>query len=249
LSLQVLLASVGGGSSSAAAFDPTTSAVFFDDFQACWYSGGTGQLSSQYIWKTLQTGSPAFTGAGTTITSSNTNSGVLQITSTASGDIGSITPGVFSGAGVSDFATGNGSLTFDALIYLNTLSDGSNNNQINVGLSTSPAGSAASNQIIFYYEIGTSTTWNVITTAASSSTTTNTGVAVATGWTHVKFVVDATAANVYAYINATLVATIATNIPSAVLPPMISFRKTLGATARIFGIDYVNITKTFATPR
>lgn len=230
---------------SAAAFDPTTTMQFFDDFNTCWYAG-SGQIISEYTWKTIQSGSPSFASG----TSTKFNSGFLRITCTANGDIGSICLGQFNTTTTAPFVTGNGQLTFEALVNLGAISNGTDNNQINIGLADSPAGSAASNQMIFYYEIGGSANWQFLSTASSTTTTLVSSIAVTAGWHHLKFVVNAAGTSVAATVDGvSLGSAITTNIPTAALPPMLSLRRTAGTLARTLDIDYVKIDKTFTTPR
>jgi hypothetical protein len=245
-----LNSSSGSSPAPSAAFDPTLATRdVFEDFLTSWYSGGSGMITSEYSWKTIQSGSPAFTVQGATTPSSSTHPGVLQITCSAAGDIGSISWGQFNTNTSAPFATGNGQILFEALVNIVAISNGTDNNQFNIGLSDAPAGTGSGNQIIFYYEVGTSTNWAIVCTSSSVYTTTVTSTPVTAGWQHLKFVVNAAGTLVTFYVNGVSIGTVSTNIPTAAIAPMLSLRKTLGSSARFFGIDYVWITKTFTTPR
>ena len=231
-------------------FNPSTTLQIVEDFCTGDYNAGSGCIASENVWKTIQSGSPSFTCHGSTIPSSNLHPGVLQIAvSAATTDIGSISSGSFNNNPNSFVAVGNGQCQLDLVFNINALSNGTNNAQFIFGFVDSPPGSVPGNGIYFYYEIGSSANWQCFTTASGTATTTVSSSAVAQGWNHGTIIVDPTGANVFFYMNGTLIATNTTNIPTAGIPFLAGYRKTLGSSAMQVGIDYISIFKTFTTAR
>ncbi|CAM6005995.1 unnamed protein product [Sphagnum balticum] len=118
-----------------------------------------------------------------------------------------------------------------------------------MGFSDTTAWNAGGNRMTLLYEYELSNNWVLNTFKTGTATQTTSSTAVTTGWHHVKVMCDATGANVYGYVDGVLVATNTTNIPTALVPPMCSYRKTLGSSAMNIGIDYISIKQAFTTAR
>jgi hypothetical protein len=237
------------GSSGAAAFDPKTSAApLMEEFDTGGYFG-SGQIQCNYNWASLATGSPSFTCAGSTITSSNTHPGVLQISIAALNEGGGFSSGVFGSTTNSSIVPGGGTLTFETLIYINAISNGTDNGDIGVGFMDNPIWNAPTNMISIQYKVATSNNWLLLTDKASTLTTVTSSIAVTQGWHRVTFIVDSAAANVNFYIDGVLAGTSSTNIPTTKLPIVVSYRKVLGTGSMALGVDYIYVNNVFASAR
>lgn len=231
--------------------NPSASLQVVEDFCIGDYQSGSGEVMSENAWKTIQSGGPSFTCSGTFTPSTNAHPGVLQIEVSAAGtDVGSISTGYFNASTNEFMLVGNGQWQLDIVFNMPVLSNGTNNSELMFGWLDSPPGSASANAIYMQYEIELGTlNWVCGTISSSVSTSVTSSVPVTAGWHHATIIVDATGSNVYYYMDTVLIATITTNIPTAGMPPLIGYRKTLGAAAMYLGIDYINIQKIFTTPR
>ncbi len=233
---------------SAAAFDPSTTLAFFDDFQSGGYFG-SGEVNSDKQWASQVTGSPVLTAGGSTIPSDTNHPGVLEIKVAALNEGGGISTGCFGSTINRSFFTGGGILTFEALVKVNALSNGTDNASVFAGIGNEPAWSALANDLYIIYQSTTSANWYLSATASSVTTTTTSSIPVTAGWHKLKFVVNAAGTSVEFFIDGVSGGTVAANIPTIALPPFISFRKTLGTGAMYMGIDYIKIDKTFTSAR
>lgn len=236
-----------------ASFDPRTTISLFDDFITGFYWPSNGQIpGDSAVWSGTQTGSPTIVGnTGSIIPSTAVNPGVIEFgTSTGSAYGAGITTGVTNGATYGAFVTGGGQITFEALINIPALSNGTDNAQINVGFRDGPGWNGSSNAWNIMYQIESSPNWQLLVQSAGVQTTFISSIAVTTGWHHIKLVCDAAGANISGFIDTVSMGSpVSTNIPTTNLPPMLSIRKTLGTTAMYLGLDYINIVKTLTTPR
>lgn len=234
----------GGGT-----FDPTTTFGLFEDFATGGYLG-SGQIQGDHIWCSTQSGSPTLTGQGSIIPSDNAHPGVIELGTAGNSTYGAgITTGVFGGTVTSAFLNGNGQITFEALINIPTISDGTDNFQLFIGFRDSGPWNAAGKGWGIQYDLGASVNWQLVTVSASTTTSLISSVAVTTGWHHLKMICNAGGTSVQGLVDGVSLGSNSTNIPSANVPPMLAIRKVLGTNARYLGIDYIKIDITFTTPR
>lgn len=191
------------------------------------------------------------TGAASTIVTTNmtsNNFGIVQHTTgtTATGRAAhslSVTAGFF----------GGGIATFEALIYIPTLADATQDYRIRLGYGDTVDGNDQVDGVYFEYDRGVSANWRLRTANNSSRTTTDSGVAVAAGaWLKLGWVVNAGGTSVSYTINGTSVGTVAATIPTAVARvcgPFIIISKIAGTTARTLLVDYFFSRHVFTTPR
>jgi hypothetical protein len=238
---------------AATSFDPTIGVHLFEDFLAGWYSPTTGQIEGDGpAWNSIQLGAPTFVvNSGSIVPTTAANPGILQISVAATGtDGGGITTGIYTGNTFPAFVLGGGIITFETLIKIPVISDGTNNTQLNIGFRDSPGWAAATSGWNIQYQRESSLNWQLLVTAASTQTTLDSGIPVTTGWHHIKLVSNAAGTSIAGFIDGVSMGTaITTNIPSVALPPMITLRKTLGAAAMYLGIDYIKIDKTLSVAR
>lgn len=108
------------------------------------------------------------------------------------------------------------------------------------GLVQGPLGSPYNYQNGIYFKcIQGTANWRCFTSASSTNTDSNSGVALTTDWTKFHFIVNAAGTSVAFYIDDSLVATNATNIPSAAL--FFEFERVNGGTNPDGNLDYVVI--------
>ncbi len=236
-----------------ASADPTTTVSFFEDFLLGFYSAGNGQVvGDQTTWDTAQTGSPSVVlNSGSIIPTTAANPGILEFGATVgSVDGAGLTSGQFGVANYPSIIIGGGQITFNALIKIPTISDGTDNLQINVGFRDSPSWIGAASAWNIQYQVETSVNWQLLVIAASTQTTLDSGIAVTTGWHHLKMIVNAAGTSISGFIDGvSMGAAITTNIPLIAIPPMLTIRKTAGTNARYFGIDYLSLSKTLSVAR
>ena len=210
----------------------------------------SGYIASENTWRSIQSGSPAFTTHGGTIPSTSAHPGVLQITISASGtDVGSVASGEYNVETNSFLAVGGGAIQIDTVFDIPVLSDGTNNSEFDFGLIDSQPGSAPTNAIFIQYQRESSLNWRCTSEAASTATTTNSSVAVTSGWHHGTITVNAAGTSIAYSMDGVSLCTITTNIPSSPIQYLAGYRKTLGAGAMVVGIDYIEIYKNLTTPR
>jgi hypothetical protein len=143
----------------------------------------------------------------------------------------------------------NGAVTVEAVVQIDVLSNGTDTYTLVVGLNDNLAGAIGTDVVAFRYTHSeNSGNWTCVTRNNSTETTLDsgvaavaggsTGVAVATNWVNLRFIVNAAATSVTYYVNGTSVGSIATNIPAARQTwPAIYIRKSAGTTARYAFID------------
>lgn len=227
----------------------STTLSIMEDFCTGDYQG-SGYIASENTWRSIQSGSPAFTCNGSTIPSTAAHPGVLQITVSASGtDVGSIATGSFNNNPNAFMMPGAGQIQIDVGFSIPTLSNGTNNAEFVFGLMDSAPNSPQNNSIWVEYEIGTSVNWICNTTASSTTTATTSTTAVTAGWHHGTIIINDAATSVAFYMDGILLATNTTHIPTVAIQFLAGYRKTFGAGALSVGIDYIQIQKTFTTPR
>ena len=249
-----LLSSTGGTAAPEwidAPYDPSLVYNLFEDFSTGFEGGGSGQVTSDVSWATVQTGSPSLVVGGTTNIPSDVNHPGIFVVGTAAGTTtgASLTTGVFNGAANQSFVIGGGTLTAEALINIPVLSNGTDDATLTWSLRTNAPNVAEVNGIDITYIHATSNNWIIRSTKASSQTSTTSSTAVTAGWHKLKIVADAAGANINYFIDGVNIGTISSNIPTVNLAPYWAYYKTAGTTTLFAGVDYIRINKVFTTPR
>ena len=230
-------------------FNPLNGYLLYEDFSTASYSGGTGMIMADYSWATQQEGSVGITFAGTHVPSDSTHPGVLEIGGTAANTGCVVYSALFNGAINKSIILGNGVISFDAVLYINALSTGSDIFNFCVGLGDTPW-NALGTAVQVRYQSSTSLNWHMYTASAASVTTTTSSIPVTTGWHHVRIIVDETAANISFYIDGVLGGTSTTNIPTVAMPIVLAAWKSTSSNVAYYGgFDFIQIQKTFTTGR
>jgi len=204
-----------------------------------------------------------------TTTSNNTPQGKLAWLFSKSGASGSIAqnsalvsnnhPGVFQiqcAGAASNYAAleldylmlGGGALTFEYMVYVETLSTVTNEYTLRFGLGDT-ASADFNNGVYFEYTRTVSTNWLAKTASGGvrSSTTTTTAVA-AGSWVKLSATINAAASSVTFSINGTSVATITTNIPTSAVSFFIQQTRAAGSPPA-FDVDYFTANQLFTSAR
>ncbi len=185
-------------------------------------------------------------GTGTSSASADAGAdGVIVFTVTALNDAATWNPSGNAGT----IALGSGTSTFAARGQMPTLSNGTQNLSVRVGPSDTTSGDFA-NGIYFECDFGVhaSNNWFACTAKAGVRTKVDTGVA-ATAAAYQDFAVITDGTTVTFYIAGVLVATISTNVPTALMFLSIQVTKTLGATALTARFDFVEYMHSYTAAR
>lgn len=151
------------------------------------------------------------------------------------------------------FTTSAGAITFQALVYIPTLSNGTNRYTLRIGLMTSVTGVPGSGMWFEYVDNVNSGNW-VINCKSNGGvlTSANTSTAAASGAYHnYKITTNSAGTSVAFFIDGTQVANspIATNIPTTATPPGVSIIKSVGTSASNVQLDLITLNEVFGTPR
>jgi len=154
---------------------------------------------------------------------------------------------------------GNGAISYEVYINVETLSDATNRFYNIFGFIGNAVPNNTTNAIYFLYDEGgvvvgnsANANWKCVTINSATRTFTTTSVAVtASAWVKLRIEINANATSVGFFINDILVATNTTNIPTTSTPITIfnGNIKTIGTTSRITYIDYIAYRKIFTTTR
>ncbi len=206
-------------------------------------------------------GSTVSTVSPWTSTTSGTGATYAQVATTAANrpGIGQVTTGTtatgranLSLGALTTFPSG-GVITFEALVNVPTLSTGSEEFVIHIGIGDLNTGIINTDGVYFVYERTSSDNWRIATAKAASRTITSTSVVVSAGtWVRLGYVINAAATSVEFFIDGVSVGTTTTNIPdtsSNLCGPLFGIFKSVGTTARTFQLDYFYVSQTFTTPR
>lgn len=215
-----------------------------DEYSEDWISPAvTGRLG----WTSTVSGTGAAHSLVTTNQAAN-QAGIVQFTTgtTATGRAALA-------LGATSKFFGGGVATFEKMVYIPTLSTGTEEFNLRLGFGDLVTGADMVDGIYFEYNRPTSVNWLMKTANNSTRTSTATSVAVAAGvWIKLKIVVNAGGTNVDFYINGTLAGSITTNIPTTVArvsAPTLIMTKSVGTTARTMLLDYFWFQQVFTTPR
>jgi hypothetical protein len=217
----------------------------FDDFAA---PGTTTNTIGALGW--------AFTGTGAAVTYQNAASNRLGIvrysTGTANSASGSMNLGLVNNI------LGSGILAFEYYVSVPTLGGPDSGPSfaaytLRIGLQDSTGAADTTNGVYFEYA-GTATgtiNWDCKTANASTRTTTGSGVAVnAAQWYKLTAIVNSAASSVAFYIDNVFITATTTNIPTAVIGPVVRIATGTGNTAaKSVDVDYFLRIKNVATVR
>lgn len=218
---------------------------FFDDF---FYTRTTATIITPWNMSALGTGSSTQTAASVA-----DHPGIITL------DVGTTTTGFCTcskgdNADGGNILLGSGVVILDFIINIPTLSTVSEEFKSVCGLS--PAFNVyytfyQNEQLLIVYDRLQSTDWMGITRNGGSQTAATGGssVAVATGWTHARIVVNAAASSVEFFINGTSIGTCTTNIPTTDLNIGFMHQKSAGTTSRLFSVDCVRFYHKLTTSR
>lgn len=217
-----------------AAFNPSTAMSFYDDFlhnatptQFLVTGGVTGAVT----WSpTAVVAHPGYARLTTGV----------NIAGDVSLDIGSINA----------MQPGGGVLTFETVIMLATLSDGTNTYRAQIGFNDGAQVIPVNKGVYFSYTHSeNSGQWRIAVNDAGSPGFSNTSVAVVAGtWVRLglSFAADGTTCD--AFINGTNVGTVSTN-PANAGSFGAGIVKTAGTSARTLDVDYISVNQALTTPR
>ena len=237
-------------------FNATQGVYFFDDFLGTNDNAGIA-TSTGVTMSAVGTGSAArITGAYPNRTNQQ---GVIQL---ATGTL--ITGGASFRLGSGNtptFFVGSGAISHEVLINIETLSTLANRFVNVFGFYTGSSITTSNNLISFIYDeggvfasggLGASPNWKCVTGNAGTRTSTDSTIAVtASAWTKLRIEINANATSVGFYINDTLVATNASNIPATTTAMYFlnGIQKTTGLTSINMYADYFSLKQTFTTAR
>ena len=230
-------------------FNLSEYALFFDDF----LGGGASALGTPFF-TSIQSG----TGASCASTAIASNGASVNHPGTTFVYPGTSTTGyaqMYSDARNSAVFVGGGTFYYETVVYLLTLSDGTNTFSCKVGMyNQATPGTAIVTGIYFTYtHSANGGKWLFNCTSASTTTTSDTGVAAAAAtWVKLGFVVNAAGTSVQAYVNgAAAGAAIVANIPGAVgVATIFEMLNSAGTGAsRLLNVDYVKLFSALTTAR
>ena len=239
---------------AAPAFTPNTNVQLKDDFtgvnvDTVIFSGDSfGTLFSDLTWLISGASTTAFISSG--ITTPSTNPGIIGNVSTASSNACVISLVNTDGSG--SFALGGGAITVNFIVKLATLSNGTNTYSSSFGMGDTGQPIAVQvNGLGFQYRSNVNSgNWQLITSKASARTTTSTSTAADTNWHNFQISINAAGTSAQFFIDGVSQGTIATNMPTAAIAPMICLNQTAGTIAtNSMLVDLFYLNQTLTTPR
>ncbi len=147
---------------------------------------------------------------------------------------------------------GGGIATFESVVNLSALSNGTDTYAAAIGLASNAFQNTlpAADGIYLYADSNASANWRIRCQASSVTTDRDTGVPIATGWTKVAWILNSAGTSVQAYINGVAAgAPVTTNIPTAALLFQGIIVKSAGTTSVKFDLDYLKFTIALTIPR
>lgn len=217
--------------------DPSLLIYFYEDF-----------ITPVANFNSANSGSGSISGIRSTA-STNQHVGTWRLaTGTATNGYGNLF-----GSNVDDMIKlGGGEAVFETSVNLSALSDGTNTYSAFVGLVKGAYNNVlpASDGIYFFADSNANANWRLRSQASGSTTDRDTGIAIATGWVKLTWVLNSAGNSVQAYINGVAAGSpITTNIPTAALLFQAMILKAAGITAVNFDVDYFKLMITLATAR
>lgn len=207
--------------------------LFFDDFITSTSAGDMDWASSNSAG-----------GAISSQDSESNHSGILRFTT------GSSSASAYANIhlGTDSIYVGNGQITVEMLIRINTLSTSSERYILRLGMGD-VTNAVFQNGVWFEYNESSDSNWYRCAANAASATQTQTSTSVSAGsWIKLKFVINSNGTSVEYFINGSSVGTVTTNIP-VTTSPRLHIVKTIGTTARTFDIDYYSFDYPLTTSR
>jgi hypothetical protein len=227
---------------------PSTTVTLFDDFIGAESATTTTDCQSALTWRQTGTSAPFTTSGSGSAATSNAHPGILA----SSAMTASKTFGLFNGSagGNGTIVLGGGAISMTWIFNIVTLSDSTNRYIMRLGFGDT-SGADQVNGIYFEYSDNiNSGKWNLKTASASTRSTTSSTTTVATGWHNFTITVNAAATSTTLTLDGVNLATIATNIPTAVVSPMFDMQFSLGTIAAgTFIIDAFWLTQTLTVAR
>jgi hypothetical protein len=211
---------------------PVRESYLYEDF-----TGGT--TAGENNWLPVASGAGAGVSIATQPTQDARRHGVMTMST------GTTTTGRCSyHNGLTNFIYGNnGSLFFDVVCKIDTLSTAAQEYTLEIGLGDNTGATAdQTNGIYFKYDRTISTNWLIVTSNGGVRTTTITSIAVTTNWTYLRIFLDQTNSQIIFYVDSATAGTITTNIPvdvTDIMGNLFKIRKTAGTTARTLHVDSV----------
>jgi hypothetical protein len=233
-------------SSTAALNDPSVV------LERMWDFIGYDQINSSILdgWGSVSSGSGASVNVAGGTALDTSHPGIARLRS------GTTTTGAAIGFQGATFAYGQGVYTYEALVQLSALSDGTDTYVALIGHGNDFSSTAdLTNGCYFRYtDSSSSGNWEFVSANGGTRTTRDTGVAAVAGsWVKLKYIVNAAGNSAQAYINGVAAgAAVTTNIATAsnrLHGPHIQMRKSAGTTSRDLVIDYIKIRYVFTTAR
>lgn len=224
-------------------FEPNRVINIFDDFLCMELSTG-GSMISQIGWLNI-----GIINMNPVTSLSSSHPGVISNPATVT-DYGIFTSGSQVGTTIyPSIILGGGEIELHWVINVAILSDGTNTYTLRAGLGDTITGDEVNGVYFEYTHSVNSGNWVCKTSSASTQTSSNSSVA-ATGWTNLGIKINAAATSAGFYINGTLSQTIATNIPSAAISPIMYVEQNAGSIASDTTIiDLFSMQQTLTTGR
>lgn len=236
----------GGGTASIPEFDPTSNTQALELFEEFNFETNAAP-QGPFHWVRYAAGGGAVH-VDVAPTSSETNRyGIHQVTPSTTASI----PGGFYSNNARSLYPGAQSLEFACAIQVGKVADATDDWIYVAGFQNTP-NILQTDGVYFYFDRSISANWQLQCRRASSNTTRDTGVAVSTSWTNLRFTVNSDWTSVQAYINGSAVgAPVTTNIPNAAtLGPQIYMYRVAGTAATTnFKIDWAYLQYQFAVSR
>lgn len=225
---------------------PASTFSYYED-----WATGVATAGGSYGWANTPTGAGAATALTLTALDA-THIGIVQL-GTGTTATGKATIQNYVGTGGCLFTQSTVSETVhEWWVQLPALSTAAEEYAFRTGIMDGSAAGDAANGIYFEYLRTTDTHWRIATAKASTRTKTNSTVTVTAGaWYRLTWQKAEGAASYDFYINGVFVASIATNIPTALTGPTAKLEKsaTTGNVASLAYIDVAAHVETFSVPR
>lgn len=149
------------------------------------------------------------------------------------------------GGGPKNIMFGTSNITWLWRSALSAVSDGTNTYSVTLGFGESSNAKDQTDGAYFTYTHSASSgNWECVTASGGTRTTTNSGVAASTSYQQFRIAINDTGTQVLFYIDAALVATHTTNIPTTGTLFVGNIVKTAGTTSRVLYNDYYKLITT-----
>ena len=222
------------GTDGSDAVSSSNTILIFDDFISNTAVGNVGFTSTS-----------ANGGSSSVITSESNHSGISQLSTGSSGATGY--NNLFLGSNT--IFLGNGTLDLEFLIRLPTLSSGTEEYVVRIGLGDTLT-TDHSNGVWFEYDRATSVNWRYCVNNAGSAAKVSSSTAVSENtWIKLKISVNAAASLITFYVGGVSIGTAASGFSTSGFGPRININKTVGSSARVLQMDYFSLNYALSTAR